>query len=417
MPQHPDAEEAWRRHRLELENAVLVAAGELAKIVRTNPNASLDEIAAIYHGVSNKFRPIAAASAFRALENSRRAYDQWDLPDPVAADSLSFQQARATTGWALWNATEQRYDHAGQHLPELVGSLGRAVRGGSRDTIYKSARRAKTLYARVPGVKACWFCLMLASRKAEYTSREAAGIVQNSKSKRFGMAFHDHCSCMVIESYSDADLPNILHDLDQEWQATVGIADHPEVEPLWQRRLWRQHVAETRPNAYSIRETQLRGPARERTAANDEYWSHRQRRLGIDDSGVKMKPHEIELVEALKSLGDPPTKWLPAAPQLPDGRLQASNDMMWHGQEFEVKRTTSATYPGIKGSITQYVKKARETGVVKERFLIDLGDRAILSEKVRHQAEKYNLRHPDATIEELWIFDRNGLHKINLRNK
>lgn len=95
---------------------------------------------------------------------------------------------------------------------------------------------------------------MLASRKAEYTSREAAGVVQNSKSKRFGMAFHDRCSCMVIESYSDADLPNILHDLDQEWQATVGIANHPAVEPGWQREAWREYVKQTRPMGHSVRE-------------------------------------------------------------------------------------------------------------------------------------------------------------------
>ncbi len=279
MPQHPDAERGWRQHRLELDNAVVVASGELAKIVRANPDASLDEIAAIFHGVANKFRPIAAASAFRALENSRHAYGFWNLPDPEAAEPLQFAQARATTGWALWNAQDARHEAAAQHLPELVGSLGRSVRGGARDTIFRSAKRAKTLYARVPGVKACWFCLMLASRGAEYTSRESAGIVQNRKSKRYGMGFHDHCDCLVIESYTNADLPNLLHDLRDEWQAVAGWATHHDLTPEQQRKVWKKHVGQTRPMGYAVREvlddgTAIAYPRGDSIKRSDRAWNH-----------------------------------------------------------------------------------------------------------------------------------------------
>lgn len=71
---------------------------------------------------------------------------------------------------------------------------------------------------------------------------------------RWGEKSHDSCGCMVIESYSDAGVPNILHDLDQEWQATVGIANHPEVEPRWQREMWREYIKQTRPMGHSVRE-------------------------------------------------------------------------------------------------------------------------------------------------------------------
>lgn len=249
MPQLPEVEQGWRRHKLEVDNAVIVAAGELAKIVRANPDASLDEVAAIFHGVANRFRPIAAASAFRALENSRKAYGRWNLPDPEMPEEFSFRQARATTGWALWNATDGQHEQGRQHLPELIGSLGRAVRGGSRDTIFRSVRRAKTLWARVPGVKACWFCLMLASRGAVYRSKDTALIASKT-----GGAFHDYCDCMVIESYTDADLPNLLHDLRDEWQQTVGIDEHPGIEPQQQRDQWQRYVRSTRPLGYSVRE-------------------------------------------------------------------------------------------------------------------------------------------------------------------
>ncbi len=258
---------------------------------------------------------------------------------------------------------------------------------------------------------------MLASRGAEYTSRESPGVVQDRKSNRYGMGFHHHCGCLVIDSYFDADLPNLLHDLRDESQTVAGWETHPDLTPEEQRGLWKHHVSETRPSAHSVRETPLRGPARERTAENDAYWAHRQRALGIDDSGTALEPHEIELVEALKSIGDPPSKWLPVPPPMKDGRIPASNDMMWHGKPFEAKRTTSANYAGIKGSITQYVKKALETGVTKDRFIIDLGDRAVLSEKVRRQVERYNIRNQKYPIKELWVFDRNGLHQVNLIEK
>lgn len=275
MTQHPDAERGWRRHKLEVDNTVVVAAGELAKIVQANPNATIDQIAALFQAVANKYRSITIASAFRALENSRDVYDRWDLPDPEMPDNIAFEQARASTGWALWNAEQRTYDAGWQHLPALIGSLGRAVRGGSRDAIFRSTRRAKTRWARVPGMKACWFCLMLASRGAVYETRETALIDSSS-----GDRFHDHCDCLVVESYTDYDLPAINRQLHDEWHDKVGAKTHYWEHPEQQREAWRAHVKASRPMGYATREvledrTAVIYPTSKSTVIDGgEIWAH-----------------------------------------------------------------------------------------------------------------------------------------------
>ncbi len=246
------AEKGWNRHKLEVNNAVVVAADDLLRILAANPSASIDETAAVLQGVANRYRSIVAASAVRALENSRDAYEQWDLVPPVTAGPLGLTQARATTSWAVWNAAEKRHEASIDHIDRLIGSLGRFVRNGSRETVQGSARIAGTRWARVPGGKACDFCLMLVSRGAVYRTARTAGQVKD---------FHDNCDCQVIESYTDADLPMIVHDLYAEWQDTVGIATHPNLSPDDQQAAWKAHIRETRPLGYSVREIAADGTA------------------------------------------------------------------------------------------------------------------------------------------------------------
>ena len=246
------AEKGWNRHKLEVNNAVVVAADDLLRILAANPSASIDETAAVLQGVANRYRSIVAASAVRALENSRDAYEQWDLVPPVTAGPLGLTQARATTSWAVWNAAEKRHEASIDHIDRLIGSLGRFVRNGSRETVQGSARIAGTRWARVPGGKACDFCLMLVSRGAVYRTARTAGQVKD---------FHDSCDCQVIESYTDADLPMIVHDLYAEWQDTVGIATHPNLSPEDQQAAWKAHIRQTRPLGYSVREIAADGTA------------------------------------------------------------------------------------------------------------------------------------------------------------
>lgn len=247
-----ETEVGWNRHKTEVNNAVLVAVDQLLQLLAANPGATVDETAAIFQGITNRWRDIVAASTIRALENSRAVYEQWGLTDPVLADPMVWEQARAATRWALWNAETRTYEHSQQATEQMAGSLVRFVRNGSRETIQHSTRIAGTRWARVPGIKACSWCLMLVSRGAVYRTATSAGRTRD---------WHDHCDCMVIESYTDADLPAIVHDLYGEWQNEVGIANHPNMSDDDQRQRWAVYVRETRPLGNSVREVLPDGTA------------------------------------------------------------------------------------------------------------------------------------------------------------
>ena len=161
--------------------------------------------------------------------------------------------------------------------------------------------------------------------------------------------------------------------------------------------------------------------ARTRSEDPGVNWDARQDALGIPTNGEVMNPHEIELVEELQRLGHPPTEWLPQNEYYPEddpkGRKgnKPSNDMIWHGHQFEAKRVQSLKYSAVKAQIATKVKKAKEKGAVKNRFIIDFGG-LYMSTLLERQLRQYNLRNPHNRIKELWVLDGEGLHQIHLRN-
>lgn len=75
-----------------------------------------------------------------------------------------------------------------QAFDKLAQSMTRHSLQGGRNTIVSSSQRNRISFARAPNPGACAFCLMLASRGAVYSSRQAAGA---------GNDFHDDCRCVV----------------------------------------------------------------------------------------------------------------------------------------------------------------------------------------------------------------------------
>lgn len=77
-------------------------------------------------------------------------------------------------------------------LVKTLGSTGRLVLTGGRDTIRDSLRldRRGRGWQRVTGAKACDFCAMLAGRGAVYSAETA------------DFSAHDHCACTVAAVYS-----------------------------------------------------------------------------------------------------------------------------------------------------------------------------------------------------------------------
>lgn len=142
------------------------------------------------------------------------------------------------------------------------------VRQPARETLWESAAVAGSRYVRVPGPKACSFCRMLASRGAVYTkstvlttgqSRERKGDAREphtrnpgasgghrctSGQRSEGLKYHDHCSCTGQESFSDADLPQTIKALQDEWYDVTYDAQGRM--KLNQKKAWDEHIAATR---------------------------------------------------------------------------------------------------------------------------------------------------------------------------
>ena len=239
---------AWESHSAQMMDAVARATSGLFLIVSKNPTMTPVEFTAVCNRLIQKYHRITVGSAIMALESSRKTLGLWDaLPTPVPADPIPYAQVRGATSWALGNSNVDIM--AAARL--FSGPLGRLLQQGARETIWESCRAAKTRYARVPEPNACWFCLMLASRGAVYTKETVLTVGKRrrpgpgSKKRRpEGLRFHDRCRCQARESVSDADLPQIVLDLQEEWYEAIS----PSMSPEGMRQAWKAYVAETRPD-------------------------------------------------------------------------------------------------------------------------------------------------------------------------
>ncbi|WP_313546437.1 hypothetical protein [Corynebacterium sp.] len=260
---------AWREYDIQLQAAVRTATQQLMSIVGTGQIASADDLLIIYQALIDRYGAATAESALLALENSRRTVNLWDeLPKPAAAALPATGQIEGTFSWAVSQSVDK------ESFPliaaKLAGPLGRLIQQPARETVYNATADAGTRYARVPGPKACWFCLMLASRGAAYTSKDAAlNVTKRSagktqtryrnadaasghsyrKGRPLGARFHDNCTCIAIESHTPSDLPNVIHQLEKEWIENTHDPTNPNASQIG---LWRQHIAATRPNGETL---------------------------------------------------------------------------------------------------------------------------------------------------------------------
>ena len=94
------------------------------------------------------------------------------------------------------------------------------------------------------------------------------------------------------------------------------------------------------------------------------------------------------------------------------------NDFVWLTRDNRVTemKSTKARYETIRNSIHQAVRKAQEKGVVKDIFLIDIGE-AELTEKLARELGCYNLDRSRYMIRELYVMSGDGarIDRIALR--
>ncbi|MBA1834157.1 hypothetical protein [Corynebacterium wankanglinii] len=258
--------DSWNVHRRQLDALVRDATQALLAYVRANPGMTSDDLQFIYEALVDQFGTGAAESALQTLEDSRTAAGVRHLPAPVRAGLPPPAQVAGTFGWA-----QSQAENVEELARVLAGPLGRLVRQPARQTVFSSTQAAGTRWARIPGGKACWFCLMLASRGAVYHSKESASLTskrsatapevkfRNKAAKgghryKLGQAegdkFHDNCDCQVVEVHDDAELPPIVEELYDEW---VEVTWNDGLPGGSQLQRWKEHIAQTRPNGEAAR--------------------------------------------------------------------------------------------------------------------------------------------------------------------
>lgn len=114
-------------------------------------------------------------------------YEQIYRERPRLAQGLANEEiARARARWAIGEAWR---GNPAQALSTLQLVTDEMVRQFGRDTVMRSAKSNKRMFARVPRGDTCSWCLMLASRGFAYHSAELAGKMAK---------FHGDCDCEIV---------------------------------------------------------------------------------------------------------------------------------------------------------------------------------------------------------------------------
>ncbi len=143
--------------------------------------------------------------------------------NPVSVNSTGRQ-----VDYLMRQLTPDTFDSFAQKLAERAyENVGRAA---NKTTIHNAERDYSkgVRYARVPtGKETCGFCLMLASRGFDYTSRKAAGDMG------FGFnRFHDRCDCRVVAG----DELTTVEGYDPDWLYDVYLDARSTIDPASIRR-------------------------------------------------------------------------------------------------------------------------------------------------------------------------------------
>lgn len=278
-------------------------------------------------------------------------------------------------------------------------------------------------WARVlQGKYSCGFCIMLASRGPVYSSADAAKYVAapvGEKSREGGFlsrkartelrkknprAFHENCDCIVVPVF-DPD----------SWS---GRAEQQRLAKFYRETVEKEdRKYEADPEGYE--------PVKISTVLSREAeaWQEAERLDGKDaqvdpkyygalaseiPAGEKLYGHELLFLLRFEALGNK-ARWIERPALIPGVGRKPSNDFVWlnNGELISELKSSKNKYSTIKVRISQAVSKAREQGVVKENFVVDLGKHR-MGATLKQQMQSYNLRNPQNRIKNLYVLHGNG---------
>lgn len=278
-------------------------------------------------------------------------------------------------------------------------------------------------WARVlQGKYSCGFCTMLASRGPVYSSADAAKYVAapvGEKSREGGFlsrkartelrkknprAFHEHCDCIVVPVFDP-----------ENWS---GRAEQQRLAKFYRETVEKEdRKYEADPEGYE--------PVKISTVLSREAeaWQEAERLDGKEEQvdpkyygalaseipdGEKLYGHELLFLLRFEALGNK-ARWIERPEIIPGAGRKPSNDFIWlnNGELISELKSSKDRYSTIKTRISQAVSKAREQGVVKENFVVDLG-KYRMGATLKQQMQSYNLRNPQNRIKNLYVMHGNG---------
>lgn len=278
-------------------------------------------------------------------------------------------------------------------------------------------------WARVlQGKYSCGFCIMLASRGPVYSSADAAKYVAapvGEKSREGGFlsrkartelrkknprAFHEHCDCIVVPVFDP-----------ENWS---GRAEQQRLAKFYRETVEKEdRKYEADPEGYE--------PVKISTVLSREAeaWQEAERLDGKEEQvdpkyygalaseipdGEKLYGHELLFLLRFEALGNK-ARWIERPEIIPGAGRKPSNDFIWlnNGELISELKSSKDRYSTIKTRISQAVSKAREQGVVKENFVVDLG-KYRMGATLKQQMQSYNLRNPQNRIKNLYVMHGNG---------
>lgn len=278
-------------------------------------------------------------------------------------------------------------------------------------------------WARVlQGKYSCGFCIMLASRGPVYSSADAAKYVAapvGEKSREGGFlsrkartelrkknprAFHEHCDCIVVPVFDP-----------ENWS---GRAEQQRLARFYRDTVEKEdRKYEADPEGYE--------PVKISTVLSREAeaWQEAERLDGKEEQvdpkyygalaseipdGERLYGHELLFLLRFEALGNK-ARWIERPALIPGAGRKPSNDFVWlnNGELISELKSSKNKYSTIKVRISQAVSKAREQGVVKENFVVDLGKHR-MGATLKQQMQSYNFRNPQNRIKNLYVLHGNG---------
>ncbi|MDO4243795.1 MAG: hypothetical protein Q4C85_08590 [Actinomyces sp.] len=400
----------WDDHRVKVEQIAVQGVTALERAVLDNPTMSRTELAWIIRHVNTEWGTLAAQDAADTMVMARATAGQYDLEAPTVIDPITMEVAEAIAGWAQAGETPEAV------LRRAAISTTRHLRNSSRDTVELSTALAGTGWCRVPRPGCCAFCLMLASRGAVYTSRDAALTVGGGRRKRGkrppGSRYHDNCGCMVQEVLPKHGVPpivagmeRILADLKRQSPTKMVTLDDWSAYETRQRRA---DAAARRSEAATMTSARAKGRAVKRRPGETDadYWERRAQVNGIDFHGEPAKGHEVVSMEAVMDLGED-VEWIPRAKSAP------RNDMWLNigSERVQVElKSAPADYDKIRSRILKASSSAARhptDPLTKDAFIVDIGD-ASLSDGLSEQLAGYNRGRQKYRLKHLLVLSNNG---------